>query len=251
MSNYPVGMRVAVISDIHGNLPALDAVLSEVEREHVDMIISCGDVASGPMPAETIERLRTLDNAHFVHGNADRGVIAAFDGTEKPRLPGPAADWCATQISSDQRDFLASFVDTVRLELGGVGRVLFCHGSPRNDLDILTALTPEERVREFMEGASADVIVSGHTHMQFERSVDGVRLINPGSVGMPYKEPGAFWALLDSELRFRRTDYDREAAAARIRQTAWTEAGEFARANVLSVPSEEDVMEFFRKAGGP
>src|SRR2546422_808161 len=106
MSNYPVEMRVAVISDIHGNLPALD---------------------------------------------------------------------------------------TVRLELGGVGRVLFCHGSPRNDLDILTALTPEDRVRELIAGADADLIVSGHTHMQFERSVDGVRLINPGSVGMPYKEPGAFW----------------------------------------------------------
>ena len=240
MSNYPVEMRVAVISDIHGNLPALDAVLSEVEREHVDMIISCGDVASGPMPAETIERLRTLDNAHFVHGNADRGVIAAFDGTEKPRLPGPAADWCATQISSDQRDFLASFVDTVRLELGGVGRVLFCHGSPRNDLDILTALTPEERVREFMEGASADVIVSGHTHMQFERSVDGVRLINPGSVGMPYKEPGAFWALLDSELRFRRTDYDRERAATAVRSSGHPLAAELADENVLRAPTRAE-----------
>ena len=251
MSNYPVGMRVAVISDIHGNLPALDAVLSEVEREHVDMIISCGDVASGPMPAETIERLRTLDNAHFVHGNADRGVIAAFDGTEKPRLPGPAADWCATQISSDQRDFLASFVDTVRLELGGVGRVLFCHGSPRNDLDILTAVTPEDRVREFMEGAGADLIVSGHTHMQYDRTVDRVRLINPGSVGMPYQDPGAFWALLDTQVTLRRTDYDCEAAAAVIRKSAWPEAEAFARNNVLSVPSKEEVMEFFSKVGGP
>jgi len=251
MSNYPVGMRVAVISDIHGNLPALDAVLSEVEREHVDMIISCGDVASGPMPAETIERLRTLDNAHFIHGNADRGVIAAFDGTEKPRLPGPAADWCATQISSDQRDFLASFVDTVRLELGGVGRVLFCHGSPRNDLDILTALTPEDRVREFMEGAGADLIVSGHTHMQYDRKVDRVRLINPGSVGMPYQDPGAFWALLDTQVTLRRTDYDCEAAAAVSRKSVWPEAESFARNNVLSVPSKEEVMEFFSKVGGP
>jgi putative phosphoesterase len=244
-------MRVAVLSDIHGNLPALEAVLAEVERERVDLIVSCGDVASGPMPAEAIEMLRSLPNARFVHGNADRGLIAAFDGTERPALEGPAADWCASQLSREQRDFLASFEETVRLDFEGIGRVHFCHGSPRSDLEIMTRLTPDERLRTYMEGVNADVVVCGHTHMPFDRTVDGVQVINPGSVGMPYIEPGAFWALFDTEIRFRRTEYDREAAAARIRKSQWPNAAEFATRNVLEVPSEDEVMAFFAKLGGP
>jgi putative phosphoesterase len=244
-------MRVAVISDVHGNLPALEAVLHEIERERVELIVSCGDVASGPMPAQTIDRLRGLRHARFVHGNADRGMVAAFDGAEKPRLAGPAADWCATQIYREQRDFLAAGEDTVRLEIGGLGRVLLCHGSPRNDLDVLTSRTPEGRVRELIAGAEADVIISGHTHLPYDRTVDGTRLINPGSVGMPYENPGAFWALIDGDVKLRRTDYDREAAAESIRRVAWPEADAFARNNVLAVPSEEEAMEFFRQVGGP
>jgi putative phosphoesterase len=244
-------MRVAVISDIHGNLPALEAVLAEVEGEHVDLIVSCGDVASGPLPSETIEVLRSLSDARFVHGNADRGVIAAFDGSERPALEGPAADWCAAQLSREQRDFLASFVDTVRVELEGIGSVLFCHGSPRSDLEILTRLTPDDRLRSYLEGVDAGVVVCGHTHLPFDRSLDGVRVINPGSVGMPYENPGAFWALFDSAIRFRRTDFDREAAAARIRESTWLGASDFASRNVLTVPSEAEVMAFFARHGGP
>jgi putative phosphoesterase len=244
-------MRVAVLSDIHGNLPALEAVLAEVERETVDLIVSCGDVASGPMPSETIDVLRSLANARFVHGNADRGLIAAFDGTERPVLEGPAADWCAAQLTREQRDFLASFEDTVRLDLEGIGSVLFCHGSPRSDLEVMTRLTPDDRMRTYIEGAGAGVVVCGHTHMPFDRSLAGVRVINPGSVGMAYIDPGAFWALVDGEIRFRRTDYDREAAAARIHESRWPGAAEFARDNVLTVPSEDEVMAFFGRVGGP
>ena len=244
-------MRVAVVSDIHGNLPALEAVLDEIERERIDLIVSCGDVASGPMPAETIEVLRALINARFVHGNADRGLIAAFDGTERPVLEGPAADWCSAQLSRDQRDFLASFEDTVGLDLEGIGRVLFCHGSPRSDLEIMTRLTPDDRLRKYIEAVDADVVVCGHTHMPFDRSVGKVRVTNPGSVGMPYIEPGAFWAMFDGELRFRRTDYDRDAAAARIRRSRWPDAADFASHNVLEVPGEDEVMAFFARVGGP
>src|SRR2546421_5907362 len=189
-------MRVAVVSDIHGNLPALEAVLEEIQREPVDLIVSCGDVCSGPMPSQTIDRLKRLEGTRFVHGNADRGVVAAFDGTEKPRLPGPAADWCASQITREQRDFLASFEDAVGLEIDGLGRVLLCHASPRNDLDIVFDATPDERVREYIAGANADLIVSGHTHMQFDRRVGGGRLGNPRRVGMPPEDAGAFLALL-------------------------------------------------------
>jgi putative phosphoesterase len=244
-------MRVAVISDIHGNLPALEAVLSDVSGESVDLIVSCGDVASGPLPVETLQVLRRLPDARFVRGNADRALVAGFDGSQMPRLTGPGSDWCSSQLSREDRDFLASFVETIVIEVDGLGRVLFCHGSPRSDEEIMTARTPDERLREFLAGVDADVVVCGHTHMPFDRMVDRVRVINPGSVGMPYGEPGAFWAVLGPGIEFRRTDYDRPAAAQRIRRSAWLEANEFARENVLTVPTIEDAMAFLTKAGGP
>jgi putative phosphoesterase len=158
-------MRVAVLSDIHGNLPALEAVLEQVARETPDLVVICGDVASGPLPVETLTVLMALPDARFLHGNADRSLVAGYDGSVKPRLPGPAADWCAAQLSKEHRDFLASFPAEVRLEIDGLGRVLFCHGSPRGDEEMMTAATPEDRLREFTAGSETDVIVCGHTHM--------------------------------------------------------------------------------------
>jgi len=178
-------------------------------------------------------------------------VVSAFDGATLPKLPGPAFDWCASQLSREHRDFLASFSEHIRLQVDGVGSVLFCHGSPRSDEEMMTAETPDARLREFLAGVDADVVVCGHTHMPFDRMVDGVRIINPGSVGMPYGNPGAFWALLGPGVEFRRTDYDREAAAARIQRSAWPGAEEFALKNVVSVPSKEDAFAFFRAHGGP
>jgi len=243
-------MRVAALADIHGNLPALEAVLAEVALEDVDLIVVCGDVASGPLPVETIGVLRALPRARFVRGNADRALVAGFDGNQKPRLVGPGADWCVEQLALEDRDFLASFAETIAIEVDGLGRVLFCHGSPRSDEEIMTARTPDARLREFL-GGDADVVVCGHTHMPFDRTVGRVRVINPGSVGMPYGEPGAYWAVLGPKIEFRRTDYDRAAAAERIRESAWAGADEFARENVLAVPSIEDAMAFLTRAGGP
>src|SRR6266566_7267506 len=134
-------MRIAVLSDVHGNAPALEAVLVGVSREAPDLVVVCGDVASGPLPAETIDLLMTLSGARFVRGNADRGLVSAFDDAERPDWPGPAADWCATQISAGQRDFLASSEDTVLVEHEQLGGVLFCHGSPSSDEEIMSAAT--------------------------------------------------------------------------------------------------------------
>lgn len=240
-------MRVAALADIHGNLPALEAVLADVERERVDLIVFCGDVASGPMPAETIETLRRIEGARFVRGNADRGIVETFDGRPSPDMRGPLADWCAAQVTRDQRDFLSSFGDTVALGLDGLGRVLFCHASPRNDVDVFTAESPAERVRVLMAGVAADVVVCGHTHMQFDRTVDGLRIVNPGSVGMPYGEPGAFWAMLDGDVALRRTDYDREAAARRMRAGGAQEIEQFVADNVLQVPTVAEAMRFMRE----
>ena len=212
-------MRIAVMADIHGNLPALEAVLSDVALEAPDVVVVCGDVASGPLPVKALDLLRVLSGARFIRGNADRALVTAFDGGELPAFPGPAADWCAAQLSREHRDFLASFSPTVTVDVDGLGRVLFCHGSPRSDVEMMTSETPDERLREVTAGVEADVVVCGHTHMPFDRMVGRVRVINPGSVGMPYGHPGAYWALLGPEVEFRRTDYDREAAAERIRQS--------------------------------
>ena len=240
-------MRVAVLADIHGNLPALEAVLAEVERDPPDLVMVCGDVASGPMPAESIDVLRGLPRARFVRGNADRGLVEGYDGAPFTGMPGPFVDWCVRQLSRDQRDFLASFEDVVTVEVAGVGRVLFCHGSPRSDVEVMTIETEDDRVRELLSGLDVDMVVCGHTHMQFDRTVDGVRVINFGSVGMPYGEPGAFWGWLGPGVELRRSGYDREAAAALIRATDWPNAEEFARENVLSVASEEEALAFMRE----
>jgi putative phosphoesterase len=234
-------VRIAAIADIHGNLPALEAVLAEVERERPDLIVVCGDVASGPMPAETIDVLRELEGARFVRGNADRGLIDEFDGKPQADMPGPHVEWCSKQLTRDQRDFLASFEPTVQVD-----RLLFCHAVPANDTDVFSVETPEERVRELMQGVDADLVVCGHTHMQFDRTVGGLRIVNPGSVGMTYGEPGAYWAMVSPDVAMRRTDYDREAAAARIRTKDWPAADEFARENVIKPPSVEQAMEFMR-----
>lgn len=241
-------MRVAALADIHGNLPALEAVLTEVEREAPDLIAFCGDVASGPMPAETIDRLMKFERARFVRGNADRGLVEEFDGKPPSELPGPFADWAAKQITPAQRDFLASFEATVTVDdVDGLGRVLFCHATPQNDVDVFSAATPADRVRKLIGKVDADAVVCGHTHIQFDLLFDGLRIINPGSVGMPYGEPGAYWAVLGPGVRLRRADYDRESAAARIQKLSWPNANEFAQKNVLRVPSVEEAMDFLGK----
>src|SRR4029077_15607891 len=179
--------------------------------------------------------------------NADDGLIDEFDGKAPRPLPGPFVDWCAKQIDREQRDFLAAFEPTVIVDgVDGVGRVLFCPATPRNNTDVFTAETSPERVVELFGAVDADVVVCGHTHMQFDRKVDGYRVVNAGSVGMPYGEPGAYWAMLGPGLDLRRPQYDRKAAARRIRAKDWPTAEEFATRNVLTVPSVEQAMTLFR-----
>lgn len=239
-------MRVAAISDIHGNLPALEAVLEEIRRKLPDVIVVCGDVAAGPMPAETIDVLMKIDNVRFVCGNADRALIEEFDG-KAPSPTSPFGGWCVKQLTREHRDFLASFEDTVTVDgVDGIGRVLFCHATPRNDTDVMTIETPLDQMRPHLEGVDAAMVVCGHTHMQFDRTVDGIRVVNAGSVGMPYGEAGAYWAWLGPGLDLRRTEYDLDAAAARIKEKDWPNAAEFADTNVVQRPSVEEALAFMR-----
>ena len=215
-------MRVAALYDIHGNLPALEAVLAEVEAAAPDLVVVGGDVVAGAIPAETLERLVALgDRVRWVMGNADRMVIEAFDRGGRPADAEDAIDrrdaWVARQLTQAQRDRLAAFEPLVRAEVDGLGPVLFCHGSPRSDEEILTAVSSDERLAPILDGVTEEVVVCGHTHHQFDRRAHGTRLINAGSVGMPYEDhPAAYWLWLGPEAELRRTDYDIAAAAERM-----------------------------------
>ena len=200
-------MRIAVLSDIHGNLPALEAVLAEVEA---DLIVVGGDVGPGPLVSECLALLAPLE-ARYVMGNGDRELIEPDPGGN---APGAFLEWCRERLTATDRERLAGFEPVVRAD-----GVLFCHGSPRSDTEIITAVTPEERLAPMFEGVDEAVIVCGHTHHQFDRDVLGKRLLNSGSVGMPYEdEAAAYWLLLeDGEPELRRTDYDIAAATERLR----------------------------------
>ncbi|TML27915.1 MAG: metallophosphoesterase family protein [Actinobacteria bacterium] len=191
-------MRVAALYDIHGNLPALDAVLAEVDA---DVILVGGDFVAGPWPAETYERLTSLEgDVRFIRGNADREVVEEEPGRAPPEL----MDFVRGRLSDDAFSFLRSLPLTETID-----RVLFCHATPRDDEEIFTRVSPEESWREALDGVDADIVVCGHTHIQFDRPIGDIRVVNAGSVGMPYeREAGAYWALLDgNDVELRRTEY--------------------------------------------
>lgn len=246
-------MRVAAISDVHGHPAALEAVLREVEAGRPDAIVFGGDLVSGPFPRETLALLMPLD-ASFVRGNADREVVAAFDeGTSfDPDAPPEQAHvaWVAQQLTPEERDFLAGFRDTVTVDVDGLGQTLFCHGSPRSEDEVITHLTPEEKLREFLAGTDEGVVVCGHTHMQFERRSGGIRVLNAGSVGMPYQgQRGAFWLLLGPEPDFRRTEYDVDAFVERLRATDYPAVDDLA--TILQRPYDPDAVAAFFEGIGP
>lgn len=247
--------RVAALYDIHGNLPALEAALEALAPLGADLILVGGDVASGPMPRETLDLLMSLGGrARCLRGNADRELVARYDlGAEAPEPPegeeiGRLTAWVARQLTRAHRDFLAAFPQRVTVEIAGLGPVLFCHGSPRSDEEILTRATPERRLREALTGVAQPAVVCGHTHMQFDRTVGPWRVVNAGSVGMSYEgRPGAYWALLGPDVELRRAPYDHERAAERIRATRCPGAEEFARENVLAPPGPDEATAFFER----
>jgi putative phosphoesterase len=188
---------VAALYDIHGNLAALEAVLPDIPDDAT--ILVGGDIcAGGDRPSETLARLRGLgDRVRWVRGNADRELFPGEGGL----VPEPLVEETRSKLSEEEIAFLHGLPAVQR-----IGDVLYCHASPRNDTDIFTERTPEERIAFLFDGLDARVVVCGHTHTQYERTVAGVRVVNAGSVGMPYEEePGAYWLL---DLVHRRTPYE-------------------------------------------
>jgi putative phosphoesterase len=228
-------VRVAALYDVHGNRPALEAVLAEVEREGVDEIVFGGDIASGaPQPRETVELIRSLPNARSIRGNADRLDDPAFRD-DSGRI------WVEDQLDEDQVRWLAELpFSTI------VDGTLYVHATPQDDETVITEITIDERLAELLAGVEQPRVVAGHTHMQLERRVGEVLFVNAGSVGRPYEgRPGAYWALLDDEVELRRTEYDLEAAAALIRASGHPRAEELAAENVLKVPSRAEAIAVF------
>jgi len=236
-------VRIAALYDVHGNLPALEAVLAEVERERVDAVVSGGDVAMGPMPVECVDRLRALERpVLWVRGNADREAA--------PPAVGDLVAWVSERLGPERRAFVRDAPLTARADVPGLGGVLFCHATPRRDDEILTKVSPEERVAAALAGVDERVVVHGHTHVQYDRHVGQHRVVNAGSVGSPYEgRRGAFWALLGPGVELRRTEYDVEAAVAAIRATGSPNADELAEW-LLEPPDPDEVSAYFEGNAG-
>lgn len=247
-------MRVAALYDIHGNLPALEAVLDEVRSARVDRIVIGGDVVPGPMPREVLACLRKLDvPTHFIRGNGDLAVLdeAAGRPAPVPENVRPILQWTARELSPDETELLARWPKTLALEIAGLGNVLFCHATPRDENEIFTRLTPEEHLAPIFASVNAPLVICGHTHMQFDRTIGKIRVVNAGSVGMPFGRAGADWLMFsdDAGIELRHTDYDLNAAAARIRASNYIQADEFAATYVLDPPSQHQMLDLFTRHG--
>ncbi|HEU5403786.1 MAG TPA: metallophosphoesterase family protein [Terriglobales bacterium] len=242
-------MRIAALFDIHGNLPALEAVLADARAAGVDRIVVGGDIVVGPMTREALEFVRGQDiPLDFIYGNCEVAVLDQLAG-RAPKVPAqyrPIIDWTAEQHRND-RDVLASWPLTLRIVVPGIGTVLFCHATPRNEDELFLKTTAEQKIAPLFDGLDAALVACGHTHMQFDRRVGTTRVVNAGSVGQPFGESGAHWLLLGPDVELRQTSYDLEPAVRRIRATSYPGSGEFV-ANLLQPPAEQQMLSVFSKA---
>jgi predicted phosphodiesterase len=231
----------------------LESVLAEIRRMDIEQVVVGGDVLPGPMPRETLDCLRGLEiPMQFILGNGEAAVLEQVGGKDPAKVPEPFRPiirWNAEQLDAEHARVLNGWAKTARLDVAGIGAVLFCHATPQNEDDVFTRLTPEDRLRPIFEGLDVSMVVCGHTHMQFDRKIGGVRVVNAGSVGMPFGAAGADWVLLGPDVELRHTNYDLESAAERIRATAYPQAEDFAANNVLQPPSAEQMLELFTRAG--
>jgi putative phosphoesterase len=252
-SNRPrTAKRVAALYDIHGNFPAIEAVLEDIRRVAVDAVVVGGDIFPGPMPRESLRCLLEFEvRITFVLGNGDREVLAQLRRADPDAVPEAFREvvcWTAQQLDPEHEPLIASWTQSVRFDISGLGEVLFCHATPRSDTELFTRLSPANRLVTIFERVDTPVVVCGHTHMQYDRTVGTVRVLNAGSVGMPFGEPGAYWLLLGPDVEFRHTRYDLSKAAERIRATRYPQAHEFAAHNVLEPPTESEMLEKFSQA---
>jgi predicted phosphodiesterase len=245
-------MPVACLFDIHGNLPALEAVLEEVLQSEADHVVVGGDVVPGPFPRECLDLLYSLGlTVDFIVGNGERETITAMrDGVSSavPAYFHDAMRWNAAQMTEPDAKRISTWPLTKRLHVGGIGDVLFCHATPRNDSEIFMRTTSDTTLLPIFEPLGVHAVVCGHTHMQHQRTVGTTRIINAGSIGASFQGPGAYWVLMGPTVQLRRTYYDVERAAARVRATAYPQKEEFASTSILQPPTEEATLKLFASA---
>jgi predicted phosphodiesterase len=245
---------VAVLSDIHGVLPALRAVLEEPLVAEAELIVVTGDHAAGPQPAEVLDLLVSLrDRVLLVRGNADRELVdLARGGVDE--TGDPIAAWAAAQLTPAHVALLDSLPHPATVEVDGFGPVVFCHGSPRDDNEVVLVDTRMERWIEVLADVPPEVrtIVGGHTHMPFARLVDRRQFIVSGSVGMPYGQPGAHWAYLtDGAVTLRRTIFESDAAVAEVvRDSTYPDREEWANYYLRAEAGDAEVIAQFGPRDG-
>ena len=243
---------VAVLSDIHGVLPVLDAVLAEPDVAAAELVVVTGDHAAGPMPVEVLDRLVGLgERSLLVRGNADRELVEVARGRDSEY---DVSNWAGRQLRPDQVELLAGLPHPVRVEVDGFGTVVFCHGTPRDDDEVVLVDTRLARWAEVFAGLeeSDRVVVCGHTHMPFVRLVDRRLVVNSGSIGMPYGRAGGSWVLLhDGQVSLRHTAVDVEAAvAAVVAGSAYPDRRAWAEEYVRSANSDADAVAAFAPRDG-
>jgi len=231
--------RFAVLSDVHGNLLALEAILTDLQAQGVpDVTWVLGDLAVfGPRPVETLARLRALPDVAFLQGNTDRYLVTGRRPVLFVRTPD---DWARMPTQLAQRDanfhwtverlpwadyeFLRDLPTRLEMDVPGYGRLVAVHAVPGNDETSLYPTTSDDQVRPHLAGLDARLLLCGHTHRPMDRVVDSVRLVNDGSVGLPLDgDPRPAYALLDFEgdqctVTIRRVAYDLEAVVAELEQ---------------------------------
>ena len=235
-----------MLADVHGVLPALEAVLAEEDVLAADVIVLAGDIASGPQPVETLDLLTELgERAVWVRGNADRELVEMAQGAFDREAPDAVSPWAAEQLRADQVELLAGLPTTVT-----IGHTVFRHATPRDDEEMVLVDSPISRWATVFDGLPADVhtIVCGHTHMPFARQVDRRLVVNAGSVGMPYGAPGPSWALLTPDgVQLRRAPLDAEKAAERIvAESAFPDRRAWVDEYLLNTYSDTEALEAFR-----
>ena len=245
---------VAVLSDVHGVLPVLDAVLAEPDVAAADLVVVTGDHAAGPQPVEVLDRLRGLgERVVLVRGNADRELVALARGGQLD-VPDPVSTWAAAQLSEEHVRLLAALPHPVTLDVEDFGPVLFCHGTPRDDEEVVLVDTRLQRWAEVFADLPEQVrtVVCGHTHMPFVRLVDRRLVVNPGSTGMPYGRPGGSWALLrDGQVALRHTAVDVEAAIEQVvAGSSYPDREAWAREHLTASASDAEALTAFAPRDG-
>jgi putative phosphoesterase len=240
---------VAVISDIHGVLPVLEAVLAEPDLQSAELVVVTGDLASGPQPTQVLDRLTSLgDRVLLVRGNADRELVALARGATAD-VPDDVTPWAAAQLSDEHVRLLAALPHPVQLDVDGFGAVVFCHGTPRRDDEVVLVDTPLDHWADVFAGLEDRVttVVCGHTHMPFVRLADRRLVVNAGSVGMPYGRPGGSWVLLhDGQVDLRHTDVDVDAAIRSVvANSTYPQRAEWAAEYVGALNSDADALRAF------